>query len=167
MEKMIDLSDEEPIVLMHLVRHFYGRSYDPKLREDTGIWNVFRERAIWETHFTVNALVYVAAEKYGISPLKATARKAFAVELPGPDLFRKSRQGELQALIEDLIEVIHFIWANTVRSNDELRRTVIAGLTGDQGRLVSRILDRADFLELIKEYPELAVEIMRRALPPT
>lgn len=95
----MDLSKEAAVVVLHLIRHFYDRSCYPRNQSYAKIWDVFPDQEKWTRRSVMYAAVYVAAEKYDLSCLKATARTAFEIETPMSVDFFPSHNGMIQQFV--------------------------------------------------------------------
>ncbi|KAL8790913.1 MAG: hypothetical protein Q9213_000338 [Squamulea squamosa] len=131
----IDLKEENPSVINKLVHYLYNCDYhepdDGEICRDTG-------------KLAVNATMYTIGDRFLLNGLKDLAKAKFAAALP--DGWNK----------ENLLDIIRFIYDNTLSDDRGLRECLLPILTQHKDSLRS---DSA-FMDVVKNYGEFAIDVI-------
>lgn len=107
------------------------------------------ERAIESASLLVNAKVYIVADKYELDTLKKLASDKFNRFLPC-GIWNSS----------DFTESARLVYENTMETDRMLRDIIVQTASIN----VKALLDRGEFVELLKDHGDLATEIMGKVV---
>lgn len=107
------------------------------------------ERRHDSASLVVNAKVYIVADKYELDDLKKLACTKYKQLLPG---------GTWNS--SDFTESARLVYDNTMETDRMLRDIIVQSA----GINVKALLDRGEFVELLKDHGDLATEIMGKVV---
>lgn len=145
MSQEIYLDDDEPLIVGKMTGFLYALDYDD---HPTSSLAEPANEATSPASLLINAKVYVIADKYELNALKKLACTKYKEALPitwNTSIFSKSAS---------------LVFDNTVET-DRMLRDVIVQVASDNARA---LLDRGEFVEMLKHHGDIATEIMRMVI---
>lgn len=135
------MNDDEPGIVGKMMNFLYTLDYDDHRSTSSA-------RAFDPASLLVNAKVYIIADKYEIEALKKLACLKYEQVLS--NTWNTSNFSESAS----------HVFENTVET-DRILRNVIVQVASDN---VMALLDRGEFVELLKRHGDIAAEILRKVV---
>lgn len=143
------MNDDEPSIVGKMIDYLYTLDYDDHCSSTSGAKSVIEyARADDPASLLVNAKVYIIADKYEIEALKKLACLKYKEVLL--NTWNTSNFSESAS----------HVFENTVET-DRTLRDVIVQVASDN---IRALLDRGEFVDLLKRHGDIGAEIMRKVV---
>lgn len=145
------MNDDEPSIVDKMMIYLYTLDYDDHRSSSLAKPAEAKVTAYDPASLLVNAKVYIIAEKYEIEALKKLACTKYGEVLPNTwntSIFSESAS---------------HLYENTVETDRMLRDVIVQGASDN----VKNLLDRGEFVEMLKSHGDIATEIMHKVVTRT
>lgn len=164
----IDLPNDEPFIVKLMLDFLYTSDYSDVWTTTTLEWHSDSEglrssqtqdqtetkdpneivvsiEEIAYSLLTANAKVYVIADVYNLPSLKELAVKKYQTAI------------QTEWTTSSFVDNINYLWENTMKSDSSLKKIILKFVKEH----ITELLDRGEFVNLIKTNGEVAIDIVR------